>query len=68
VERPSILTAVSKLAIAGVQAGFSLEEMIQFLNGGLSVEILLQLIAQRLADDDGRKPEASLDRSSQWVM
>ena len=67
-ERPSILTAVSKLAIAGEQAGFSLEEMIQFLNGGLSVEILLQLIAQRLPDDDGRKPEAGLDRSSQWVM
>lgn len=40
--------AVCKLAIAGEQAGFSVEQMIDFLNSGLSVEGLLDLIALRL--------------------
>jgi hypothetical protein len=41
--RPSLLKAVGKLAIAGEQAGFSLEQMIELLNEGLSVEALLDL-------------------------
>ena len=40
--------AVCKLAIAGEQAGYSVEQMIDFLNSGLSVEGLLDLIALRL--------------------
>jgi hypothetical protein len=36
--RASLVAAVSKLAVAGEQAGFSLEHMIQLLDAGLSVE------------------------------
>jgi hypothetical protein len=39
----STAQAVYELAIAGEQAGFSLEQMIQMLNAGITVEILLQL-------------------------
>ena len=31
-EKPSLLAAVGKLAIAGQQAGFSLEQMIELLD------------------------------------
>jgi hypothetical protein len=36
--------AIEKLARAGEQAGISVEEMIQILNGGVSVSILLDFI------------------------
>ena len=42
------VTAIRKLAIAGEQAGFSLDQMIQLLNSGMSVVTLLDLIAWRL--------------------
>jgi hypothetical protein len=48
VPKKSLETAISKLAIAGEQAGFSVDEMIGFLNAGLSVEGLFDLIALRL--------------------
>jgi hypothetical protein len=51
-QRPSIAQTVYKLAIAGEQAGFSLEQMIQMLNAGVTVESLLYLIEWRLADVD----------------
>jgi len=67
-EKSSLLTAVSKLAMFGERAGFSLERMIQLLNTGVSVHTLLQLIAQRL-DDDARKPVAAPTcSSSRWIM
>jgi hypothetical protein len=44
-----LLRAVGKLARAGEQAGFNLEEMIEMLNSGMSVENLLNLIACRLS-------------------
>lgn len=47
-ESPSLVLAVSKLAAAGEQAGFTLAEMIQLLDNGLSVETLLDLIRWRL--------------------
>ena len=46
-ERESIVIAISKLAVAGEQAGFSLEQMIQLLDSGLTVESLIELIAWR---------------------
>ena len=46
-ERESLVIAISKLAVAGEQAGFSLEQMIQLLDSGLTVEILIELIAWR---------------------
>lgn len=47
-ENPSLVVAVSKLAAAGEQAGFTLEQMIDLLDGGLEVEALLELICMRL--------------------
>jgi hypothetical protein len=60
---PSIVASFYKLAIAGEQAGFSLEVMISLLNAGLTVEGLLDLIERRLADAEPAKPS-----SSKWVM
>ena len=47
-ERPSLVLAISNLAVAGEQAGFTLEQMIELLNEGLSVTTLLDLIVCRL--------------------
>ena len=44
-ESPSLVLAISKLAVAGERAGFTLEEMIELLDDGLSVATLLELIA-----------------------
>jgi hypothetical protein len=61
--RPSTAQAVYKLTIAGEQAGFSVEEMIQMLNAGVTVGTLLQLIEWRL-----RGIDPSPARSSRWIM
>ena len=45
--RTSQGAAINKLAVAGEQAGFSLEQLIQLLDSGLAVETLLELIAWR---------------------
>ena len=60
-----LLRAVGKLAIAGEQAGFSVEKMIELLNEGLSVETLLDLISWRL---EARKPTTLPGCSSAWIM
>ena len=66
-EKPSLLTAVGKLAIAGEQAGFSIEQMIELLNEGLSVETLLDLISWRLQTihEEATAPPAC---SSGWIV
>ena len=64
-ENPSLLRAVGKLAIAGEQAGFTLEQMIELLNEGVSVETLLELISWRL--EEARTPIASPARPSGWI-
>jgi hypothetical protein len=62
-QRPSITQTVYKLAIAGKQAEFSVEEMIQMLKAGITVETLLHLIEWRLgAADPGPA------RSARWIM
>jgi hypothetical protein len=62
----ALVTAITKLAIAGQQAGFSLEQMIDLLDGGLTVETLLDLIAWRL---EGMKSALPLQgSSSSWVI
>ena len=60
-----LLTALGKLVVAGEQAGFSLDQLIQLLNEGVSMETILEMIAWRL---DARKPGAVPTASSQWVM
>jgi hypothetical protein len=47
-EKASLVAAIGKLAIAGEQAGFSLEQMIELLDQGLTVETLLDLNSWRL--------------------
>jgi len=64
--KPSLLTAVAKLAIAGDQAGFSVEQLIQLLNAGISIEAVLDLIALRVYDE-ARKPGPQ-STSSRWIM
>jgi hypothetical protein len=63
-QRPSTAETVYKLAIAGEQAGFTLEQMIQILNAGISVETLLNWIELRLrgADPDPLRPTTPMIR------
>jgi hypothetical protein len=63
---PSLVRAIGKLAVAGERAGFTLEEMIQLLDNGLSVESLLELIAWRLEGPPPPPPHSL--RPADWVM
>ena len=65
-DRPHLVSAISKLAIAGEQAGFSLEQMIQLLDEGLTVETLIDLIAWSL--ERRERGAGSLACSSCWIM
>jgi hypothetical protein len=60
-----LVVAISKLAIAGEQAGFTIEQMIELLNSGLTVATLLELIEWRLA---GRLKSSTSAYSPGWVM
>jgi hypothetical protein len=51
-EQPAMATAVEKLVLAGEQAGFSVEQMIQLLQTGATVETLLSMIELRLSLQD----------------
>jgi hypothetical protein len=62
VEQPTLMTAIAKLVVAGEQAGFTVEQMIQLLETGASVEALLDLIELRLFH------HVTTLRSSRWVM
>jgi len=64
-DKPSLVVAISKLAVAGEQAGFTVEEMIQLLDHGITVEGLLELISWRL---DERLTPAPSGASAHWVM
>ena len=64
--RPSLQAAVEKLAIAGEEAGFSIDQMIKLLNAGLSVEALLLLIAWRL--EGICEPISTINSLSSWIM
>ena len=44
-DRPDIAYCIARVAIAGQRAGFTIEEMIEFLRNGLQVETLIDLIA-----------------------
>jgi hypothetical protein len=59
-EKPT-MTAIGKLVLAGEKAGFSVEQMIQILQAGASVEGLLRMIEWRLSP-------AVASGSSRWVM
>jgi hypothetical protein len=63
-ERAALLSGIAKLAAAGQQAGFSVEQMVGLLNAGLGVEGLMDLIAWRLEQSEPLAPVVS---SSAWV-
>lgn len=58
----STVQAVYKLAMAGEQAGFTLEQMIQILNARVSVETLLNWIELPPAEQTPSTPVFSLDQ------
>jgi len=62
---PSVAASVFKLAVAGEQAGFTVEQMIEFLNAGITMETLLNLIDWKLSSAQINPSEF---RSSRWVM
>jgi hypothetical protein len=64
--RAALMNAISKLAIAGEQAGFSIEQMTDLLGAGLTVETLLDLIAWRLEGTQSALPLQG--SSSNWVI
>jgi len=64
--RPSVASSVYKLTMAGEQAGFTIEQMIEMLNAGMTVESLLNLIEWKL--NRASAPQCQNPRSSRWVM
>ena len=62
-----IASTVYKLAIAGEQAGFSIEQMIWLLNAGLSLEMLIDFIDWRLRAQEAHDQTPPL-HSSLWIM
>ncbi|HXJ91151.1 MAG TPA: hypothetical protein VMS18_30365 [Candidatus Binatia bacterium] len=64
--KPSLTKAIEKLAAAGGQAGFSVEQMIEMLNSGVSIETLIELISLRLGVLHTSPPTPV--SSTRWVM
>jgi hypothetical protein len=61
---PSLQTSIAKLAMAGEQAGFTVEQMIWLLNAGVTIQGLLRLIEWNLADpipEDGRSSPGNVN-------
>jgi hypothetical protein len=58
----TMMTVVEKFVRAGEQAGFTVEQMIQLLRTGASVEDLLRMIEWRLS------PPVIEPRSSRWII
>ena len=60
------MIAIGKLAIAGEQAGFTIEQMIDLLNSGIAVETLLGLIAWRL--EGSQSALSFVDANPNWSV
>jgi hypothetical protein len=65
---PSVAASFFKLALAGERAGFSLEQMIELLNAGVSVGSLLALIEWELTDRTLPCGDPDDLSSSRWIM
>ena len=59
---PSIAASVFKLAVAGEQAGFTVEQIIDLFHAGVSVESLLELIELKLTHPLHEKPHHQSSR------
>ncbi len=60
----ALVSGIAKLAKAGQQAGFTVEQMIQLLNAGLDVETLVDVIAWRLE----QRPRFPVDPSNTLIV
>ena len=60
---PTTAQVVCELAIAGEEAGFSLEQMIELLTAAVGADALCHLVELRLVEAN---PSAA--RSSRWIM
>ena len=47
-EHPNLRDSVEKLAMVGQQAGFTVQQMIDLLNSGVTVDTLLDLFVWRI--------------------
>ncbi len=63
-----LLSAIGKLAIAGEQAGFTVEQMIGLLNAGIDIETLVHMITERLSLQGSTPPLESRLSSCRWIM
>ena len=57
-QNPVLTTAIQKLELAGVQAGFTVERVIEVLETGMSVETFLNLVCIQVELSQAH-PEAS---------
>lgn len=64
-DRPSLVLAISKLAMVGEEAGFTVEQMIELLDAGITVGGLLELISWRL---EKAQACAASRISPNWLM
>ena len=64
-EKPSLSESIRKLAVAGEQAGFTIEQMIDLLTGGIGVAELIALIDWKLNQLPIAADPASVYR---WIM
>ena len=64
--RASLMIVIGKLAMAGEQAGFTIEQMIDLLNSGLTVETLIELIAWRL--EGSQLPLPFINSNLNWPV
>jgi len=60
---PSVAASVFKLVMAGEQAGFTIEQMMELLKAGMPVATLLRLIERRLTP---AQIETCQLQSSRW--
>lgn len=63
-DKPTLVSAITKLGVAGQQAGFTLEQMIDLLNAGITPGALLELIAWRIEQP---RPLMPIMSSSHWA-
>jgi len=64
-DKPTLVSAITKLGVAGQQAGFTLEQMIDLLNAGITPDTLLELIAWRMEQPG---PLTAIMSASHWVV
>ena len=57
-QNPVLTTSIQKLALAGEQAGFTVEQAIEVLETGMSVETFLNLVCSQI-ELSRAHPEAS---------